>query len=249
MVWYDANNANTYFKVARFLTFSDFASYFYQYFDFYAFEWQDEKRAYIGFEFEFDYYNISGSSDWSRCVACFDLSNGESLQAKDTGVGFCEPGNAQDELTLDLAYDGGCSTYCNYGNSIGKDYNGVIFANSSTSFSFVNSEKNDWDLWYNWNTDGDYTYETSGEVVFEYDNTTGSFALYRMYMDLYSKDLHNGASKDDLGLRVKSNVTMQCFWGGVTSDPGEFGSFDLSGWETHDPTQVDLKYMSAGAWL
>lgn len=68
--------------------------------------------------------------------------------------------------------------------------------------------------------------------------------MYYSKFELYSKDLNNGGSKGKLGLNAKANVTMQCFYGSVTSDPGRYGSFDLSGWDKHDPIEQNLQHMA-----
>lgn len=72
----------------------------------------------------------------------------------------------------------------------------------------MNNDANDWDIWYNWNADGDYEYYTFAEFYYHYDATTTSFAVYSSEAQLFSKDLNKGASKNKLGLRPESNVTV-----------------------------------------
>lgn len=49
---------------------------------------------------------------------------------------------------------------------------------------------------------------------------------------------------------MSANVSMQCFFGPVASEPaGYHDSIDMSGWESFDPTLVNLQYMSQSIHL
>lgn len=100
----------------------------------------------------------------------------DSLQAKQKGIGYCQSGDLLAYSTEDNEVNGcadECTTYISHDN----DYYGVVEADSSSSFYFVENNEDDWDRWYNWDEEGDprtaYGYSSvylyGGEYYVEYD--------------------------------------------------------------------------------
>lgn len=80
----------------------------------------------------FDYYTVGFSnSDWALCGACFDLTNGETLQAGDTGIGFCSIENTPEQYTF-LEDDEPDHNY---------DRVGVVKATSTSSYTYARPDE------------------------------------------------------------------------------------------------------------
>lgn len=135
--------------------------------------------------------------------------------------------------------ESGCTNYCPVYIGHNLDYHGVVEADSSSSFHFVTDDKDDWDSFYSW----DQTFENFGVTITYFID--GGYYTQVDFVGLYSKDLNSGGNIKKLGIRADSNVTMQCFFGPVDTEPSGYHEvIDMSSWDTTDTILANTKYMS-----
>lgn len=173
----------------------------------------NEEHVYLGFGVNYNYSFVK-STDWGTCFVCFDLNKDLALKAKHRGVGQC-------------------------GEQ--RDYFGVVEAESSSAFHFLDWEDHAWDPWgFNINPQGMNSWE-----LYSYATDSGSGNYGYKEIDFYSFDLKNSnRSRSDTGLTWNSNTTLQCFFGILGSEPSLLSTIDMASWETDRPFHIDFSHLS-----
>lgn len=84
----------------------------------------------------------------------------------------------------------------------------------------------------------------------ELTDNAGTVETESDYLFLWTKDFNDvKLNKDHLGIYPDVNRTIQCYAGILSSDPGRYGSYDLSNYETHDPWIGDFSYITGSAMM
>ena len=63
---------------------------------------------------------------------------------------------------------------------------------------------------------------------------------------MYSYDMNKNGSSSKLGLPMKNNQNILCYYGFVAPSYVSNSSMSLTGWDTGSPLSIDLQWMNKG---